>query len=301
MTRGVLLLQIPFALAAAACGLSVAGLRAEGGPGGGDDGGPGMPGDDGSGGVSDAAATGDADGTDAAGGDAGGDDAPQTVDAPPPDTWVCTPIDAGVTGALALSSFATVGSAVWNENNDNRITLTNSNNNEAGAAWFPNKLPVVASYDLTWTLRVGPNNTAGDGITFAVLESTANLGVGDNGDGLGLRNLGGSPIGYAVAVDMYQKTTLELIAMPGYAVVASKDVPGAALNDGNDYAVDVSFRAPSTVTATIHAPSGAVTLTSSDPRLTTNAPAWLGFTGATGGGSDSHNEIVSINVSGACD
>jgi hypothetical protein len=220
----------------------------------------------------------------------------------------CTPLGAPFVGQLALSMFSTKGTASWNENNDARITLTNSNNNEAGAAWYPTQAPVVVAYDLTWSLRVGPTNTAGDGIAFAMLEASAMPGVGDNGDGLGLRNLPGVT-GYAVVVDMFKnpsdptdlaQTTLKLFTMPGFMPVAETGL-SAALNDGKTYAVDVSWRAPSTLTATLHGPNGSTTIvTSSDPGLTTTTPAWLGFTGATGGTSDSHNEVTGITITDAC-
>jgi hypothetical protein len=220
----------------------------------------------------------------------------------------CVPLDGGVVGPVNLSIASTKGSASWNENGDGKITLTNSNNNEAGAAWLPTLTPVVSSYDLTWSLRVGPSNTAGDGITFAMLEANAMPGVGDNGDGLGLRNLPGAT-GYAVVVDMFKnpsdptdlaQTTLKLVTMPGFTPVAETGL-AAALNDGKVYSVDVSWRAPSTLTATLHGPSGSTTVvTSSNAGLTTTTPAWLGFTGSTGGTSDSHNEVAGLTITDAC-
>ena len=223
----------------------------------------------------------------------------------------CIPSDAGLNGVLDLAAFTLAGSAVYDENSDGRITLTNSQNNESGAAWYPTKMPDVSGYDLTWSLRVGPGNIAGDGITFAVLASSGVPDVGDTGDGLGLRNItapgGAVPAGYAVDVDMFRNTsdptdlgptTLKLVAMPGFRIVAETAVP-SALNDGNLYAVDVSWRAPSTLTATLHAPGGAlVKVSSSDPGLTA-AGGYLGFTAATGG-SDSHNEIAGITVADTC-
>ena len=247
--------------------------------------------------------------------DAAADDssAPAPADAAAPDTApTCVPFDAGPGGAFALPAFTFAGSASYNENADGRITLTNSQNNQAGAAWYPTKLPPLAGYDLTWTLRVGPSDTAGDGITFAMLASGSVPGVGDTGEGLGLRNVtggdGGIPAGYAVDVDMFQNsddptdlgaTTLKLVTMPGFKVVAETLVP-AALNDGNLYAVDVSWRAPSSLSATLRAPDGGlVTVSSTDPGLTASS-AYLGFTAATGGGSDSHNEVAGIAMTDTC-
>ncbi len=65
------------------------------------------------------------------------------------------------------------GAQAFNENADGRITLTNSSSNQAGAAWYPHPMPAVGGYDLTWSLRVGPGNKQGDGITFALLASDA--------------------------------------------------------------------------------------------------------------------------------
>ena len=146
-----------------------------------------------------------------------------------------------------------------------------------------------------------------------MLASAAVPGVGENGDGLGLRNIpapgGGVASGYAVDVDMYQDpgdstdlgpTTFKLLTMPGFKVVAAVAVP-SPLNDGNLYPVDVSWRAPSSLSATLHAPGGAlVTVSSSDPGLTASS-AYFGFTGATGGVSDSHNEIAAMTVTFTCE
>jgi hypothetical protein len=220
----------------------------------------------------------------------------------------CIPLDSGIVGELALSMFSMWGSAAYNVNNDGRMTLTNSNNNEVGAAWSPVEMPAVSAYDLTWSLRVGPGNIAGDGITFALLEAQAVPYLGDPGDGLGLRSL---PMvtGYAVVVDMFQdsgdptdlaQTTLKLVTMPDFHSVAQTGL-AAALNDGNTYSVDVSWRAPSSLTAKLHGPNGSVTMvTSGDPGLATTMPAYLGFTAATGAASDSRNQIAGVNVVDVC-
>lgn len=226
----------------------------------------------------------------------------------------CVPYDAGVSGTLDLSTFVLAGAAVNDENADGRITLTNSDNDQAGAAWYPTPMPEVSGYDLTWSFRVGPDDTPGEGITFAVLSSDGTPTVGDDGDGLGLRNItesggdGGIPSGYAVEVVMYDNTTdptnlgpttLKLATMPGFTPVAEVLVPGL-LNDGNTYAIDVSWRASSYLSATLHGPDGGVTnVTSTNPGLTASS-AYFGFTGATGGLSDSHNEIAGITVSETC-
>jgi hypothetical protein len=216
-------------------------------------------------------------------------------------------------GALDLSKFILAGNAGYNENGDGRITLTDSQNNQAGAAWYPWLLPAAVGYDLTFSIRVGPNDTAGDGITFSVLASSgAPPGVGESGDGLGLRNIaangGGVASGYAVDVDMYQDfpdttdlgpTTFKLLTMPQFKVVAEILVP-SALNDGNVYAVDVSWRPPSTMTATLHGPGAPITLTSSDPGLSVASSAYIGFTGATGQIADSHNEVAGGTVTYTC-
>jgi hypothetical protein len=227
-------------------------------------------------------------------------DAPAPPDAPAGDGWTCIPLDGGILGMLELSTCTFAGTASWNENNDGKITLTNSNNFEAGAAWYPRQMPQVSAYSLTWSFRVGPGQTAGDGIAFAVLASSTTPDsnyVGMNGSGLGLQGLSGT--GYAVAIDMYNTNEIRLVTMPDYTTVATKD-NADTLNDGNVHSVDVSWYAPSTLTATLHSTSGDLTVTSTNAGLTTTGPAWFGFTGATGGGSDSHNEIASITVNGLC-
>jgi hypothetical protein len=242
--------------------------------------------------------------SDAKGNDVVSDTSAQTdaplLDGPAGDGWTCTPLDAGILGTIDLSTFILAGNAVWNESQDGKMTLTNSNNFEAGAVWSPREMPQVSAFDLTWSFRVGPGNIAGDGITFAVLETAAtpdNNFVGGNGSGLGLQGLSGT--GYAVAIDMYNTNEIRLVTMPSYTTVASKS-NGDALNDGNIHSVDVSWRAASTLTATLHSTSGDLTVTSSAAGLATTGPAWLGFTAATGGGSDSHNEIASLVVRDLC-
>lgn len=232
--------------------------------------------------------------------DAFGPDVPGLPDAPAGDGWTCNPLDAGILGQLDLSTCIFAGTASWNENNDGKITLTNSNNFEAGAAWLPTQMPQVSAYDLTWSFRVGPGDTAGDGITFAVLQvakAPDNKFVGSDGSGLGLQGLTGT--GYAIAVDMYNTNAISLVTMPDFTTVAS-NANGDRLNDGNVHSVDVSWRAPSTITATLHSTSGDLTVTSSAPGLTVAGAAWFGFTGATGGGSNSHNEVASLVVNGVC-
>lgn len=232
--------------------------------------------------------------------DALGPDVPGLPDAPAGDGWTCTPLDAGILGTLDLSTCTFAGTASWNENNDGKITLTNSNNFEAGAAWYPTRMPQVSAYDLTWSFRVGPGDTAGDGIAFAVLQTASapdNKFVGGDGSGLGLQGLKAN--GYAVAIDMYNTNEIRLVKMPDFTIVASNS-NGDMLNDGNVHSVDVSWRAPSTLTATLHSTSGDLTVTSGDPGLTVAGAAWFGFTGATGGGSNSHNEVASLVVNGLC-
>jgi hypothetical protein len=225
----------------------------------------------------------------------------------------CLPTDAGMNGALDLSKFILAGNASFSESGDGRITLTDSLIDQAGAAWSPSLWPGPVGYDLTFSIRVGPNDTAGDGITFSVLASTGSPpGVGENGDGLGLRNIaaagGGVASGYAVDVDMYQDfgdttdlgpTTLKLLTMPAFKVVAALAVP-SALNDGNVYPVNVTWRPPSTLTATLHGPGAPVTVTSSDPGLAVTSAAYIGVTGATGGIADSHNQVAEIAVTNTC-
>jgi hypothetical protein len=292
----------------AACGLSTMGDGPPSRGGGGDDGAVGA--EDATGGSDargdgpqashDAPSTSDVHGADVA------SDAPTKTDAQPPtdapagDGWTCTPLDAGLLGTLDLSTCIFAGTASWNENSDGKITLTNSNNNESGAAWYPSGLPPVSAYDLTWSFRVGPGDTAGDGITFAVLQSATvpdNNFVGNNGGGLGLQGLSGT--GYAVALDMYTTNEILLVAMPSFTTLDSK-ANSDTLNDGNVHSVDVSWHAPGTLTATLHSTSGDLTVSSSNASLGTTGAAWFGFTGATGGGSDSHNEVASLVVKSMC-
>jgi hypothetical protein len=230
----------------------------------------------------------------------------------------CTAFDGGIGGALALGTFTVEGNASYNENGDGRITLTNSSNSQSGAAWYPTTMPAgIGGYDLTWTTRQGPDDTAGDGFTFAVLASPSIPGVGSDGSGLGLEGIGpasggaGVLSGYAVALDTYQDdgdptdvapVTLKLVKMPGFQIVAYAGV-GASLNDGNVYGIDVSWSAPSSLTATFHeADGGVVTISSSDPGLSVGpGAAYLGFTAATGSASNTHNEIAGITVATTCE
>jgi len=252
-----------------------------------------------------------ADATSSTDGDVPPDATADVTDAPPP----CVPFDAGVDGSLDLSSFLLRGNAAYNENADGKLTLTNSSNNERGGGWYPLPIPPLDGYDLSWTLRVGPGNTAGDGITFAVLQTPLlPVGAGDDGDGLGLRNVkgvdgGGDFPGYAVAVEMYKSgagdppTKLEIVTMPDFRVISAEDA-GAALNDGNVYAVDVSWRragASGVLNATLHMPDGGtVSVQATDPKLGLTGSTFLGFTAATGGVTDSHNEIAGITVTNTC-
>jgi hypothetical protein len=226
-----------------------------------------------------------------------GDDG-ATFDGPP-----CAPVDAGVLGALSLTDFTTAGVAKYDEGADGLTTLTQAANNLAGAAWYDGQLPPLVAYDLTWTLREGPNQVAGAGFAFAVLAAPvapANTFVGENGDGMGLRNITGAPTGYAVGLYLYNGIELMLIAMPDFTAIATQ-VAAGALNDGKLYAIDVSWRAPSTITATLHGPNGPLTVTSSDPSFASPGAAWFGVSASTGPSSNSHNELAGMTVTSACE
>jgi hypothetical protein len=296
-------LGIAFGVAAGACGLSIAGTATT---------------DGGVVGAADASADttvvgdggGSVDGSsDGATSDAIADAAP--IDAPPEAT--CVPFDAGL-GALPLAGFTLKGNAAFNESNDGKITLTNSNNREHGAAWWPIALAPMNGYDATFGFRVGPGDTAGEGITFAIVASASVPGVGDDGDGLGLRNLagadGGVASGYAVVVDMYKSasdptdldvTTLKIITMPSFTVIAKVGI-NRAYNDGNVYVASVSWRAPGSIDVTMQMPGGGIAqLSASDPGLAMVPPSYAGFTGATGGAADSHQEIASLAFTATCE
>jgi hypothetical protein len=228
-------------------------------------------------------------------------DAPAVGDAPSEGS-PCIAVDAGILGALSLADFAMAGVAQYDEYGDGFTTLTQAQNNLAGAAWYRQPLPAVSAYDLTWTLREGPGGVAGAGFTFAVLASATAPSatfIGDNGDGMGLRGIPGGATGYAVGLYVYGGIKLELLSMPGFKTVASQTAQGA-LNDGTQYAVDVSWRAPSSLTATLHGPTAPVTVSSSDPSLASPGPAWFGATASTGPSSDSLNELAAITVTRAC-
>jgi hypothetical protein len=256
------------------------------------------------------AAADDAPAADAPATDASTNDAPELaeVGAVPP----CVAGDAGWTGMLDLTTFVLAGVAAYNVGNDNHLTLTNNGLNETGAAWYPTMLPAVSGYDLTWQFRVGPGGTDGEGITFAVLSSASTPGVGANGEGLGLQSITGAGAGtlsgYAVEVvtywDMTDQTslgpvTLKLASMPSFTPVAETRVP-VDLNNGNTYAVDVSWRAPGFLSATLHVSGTDYNVTSSDAGLAAPS-AYLGFTAATGAIANSQNEIVAITVKDTCE
>jgi hypothetical protein len=218
---------------------------------------------------------------------------------------VCQPLDGGLLGALDLSKFSQQDTAQWDENSDGRMTLTNSNHNDKGSAWSPSTYPPLTSLDLTFQIRVGPGDTSGDGIAFAVLQATSTPSTGDNGDGIGVRGITAS--GFAVVVDMYKNgsdatddavTTLKLVTMPSFVVVAHMGIP-ELLNDGNEYAVDVQLKAGS-LSATLHGPTKTATVTNTSPAFVLTSNVYLGVTAATGSGSDSHNEVGSITLKDAC-
>jgi Bacterial lectin len=221
---------------------------------------------------------------------------------PPGDGSACVPVDAGILGALPLSQFTTAGVARYDEYQDGFIALTQGSHNLAGAAWYASRLPVLSSYVLTWTFREQPGGTAGAGFAFAVLQTAttpSSTFVGGNGAGMGLQNIPGGPTGYAVALYLYGGTEFELLAMPGFKVIKSVTTTDM-LNDGSPYTVQVSWQAPSTLTAKVTVRSGTLTLTSDDAALTTTAPAWFGVTASTGAASNSINELAGITVSEAC-
>jgi hypothetical protein len=88
--------------------------------------------------------------------------------------------------------------------------------------------------------------------------------------------------------------------MPSFTVIAKLGVPHA-YNDGNVYAGTVSWRAPGSISVTLQTPGGGTaTLSATDPGLAMTPPAFVGFTGATGGASDSHQEIAALAFTSTC-
>ena len=220
-----------------------------------------------------------------------------------------TPASARKTSPRSSSRATPSGTRTWN----GKITLTDSDFSQAGAAWSPTLFPPVQSYDLTWSFRVGPGNTSGDGLAFAVIDADGAPGVGGNGSGIGLQNLpgpdGGLVSGYAVVLDTYKNSndptdlgpaTLKLFVLPAFTVIANIAVP-ETLNDGNVYAIDVSWRAPGTLSATLHAPGGLITVSGMNAGFAVPGSATIGFTASTGGSANSHNEIAGLTITDACD
>jgi len=212
-------------------------------------------------------------------------------------------VDAGATPTgVDLSKLTLRGAAVYNQSNDGWLTLSLSANNSLGAGWITPPFPVFSSFNATFNLRVGPGNTYGEGIAFAVVESATTPGIGAAGNSsYGLNGLG-LP-GYAVVVDMYKNapdttdddvTTLKVLSLPTETVLAHTGCADM-LNDGAAHRVDISV-----TTTNIHVVLHGITCTA-DIKSTNNqfqraAPVYMGFTGATGQVSNSHNEIESASI-----
>jgi hypothetical protein len=236
----------------------------------------------------------------------GGADAVALADADaasvPPSDAPCPPADGAVVGALSLADFTIAGAAQLNVGNDGLLTLTQAANNVVGAGWYKTPFAAGSAYDMTFTIRESANSVAGAGFTFALVTApnapTAAF-VGTTGDAMGLRGIPGATGGYAVGLYLYAGINFQLFSMPDFTAVASQTMAGA-INDGTSYEVDVSWRAPSTLTATLRLPGGPLTVTSSDARFASPGPAWLGVTAATGPASNAHNELATATVVDVC-
>jgi hypothetical protein len=226
----------------------------------------------------------------------------EVPDAGPP----CVPLDGAMVGSVDTGAMTLRGGASPDQRRQGLISLTESEHDQRGAAWSSNALPPLRAFQASFALRVGPNDTAGDGIAFAVLGASAPLEPGEDGSGLGLRGVGAP--GFAVAVDMFRDsndptddggTTLKLIAMPSFEVIAHVR-HAESLNDGALYQVDVALEADGTLEATLHGRAVTTKVRHTHAAFRVPSPAILGATAATGDASNSHNELVSITIAGGC-
>ncbi len=186
---------------------------------------------------------------------------------------------------------------------DGRLRLTSSDTSQVGGGWITEQRPVASGFRATFTFRLKHMTDGGsDGFAFVIQnDSLAALGPGPRG-GTG-QELGydGIPNSLAVEFDTYSNgdyhdplsdhvSVHTLGTLPNsadeQASLGAADVP--ALGDGLTHRVVIKYRAHR---LTVHFDGVRILLVQVqlDTTLTLNeGAAWVGFTGATGGGSQEH-------------
>lgn len=219
-------------------------------------------------------------------------------------TWSITPPNvsytyANFTGSAAdfqLAGNATVNAAV--------LQLTENVGNQVGAAFLKNPVPISANTSFTtrFVFRMAGTADGADGMTF-VIQADRLASLGSAGGGLGYEGILKS---LAIELDSYQggsDPNGNHLGVLNGGVVATHQVtfsPSFDLENGASHTAWVEYDGP-TNTLRVYLSQGVVTTRPTSPIITqtgvdlpsmTGASAWVGFTGATGGQSNTHEILA---------
>jgi hypothetical protein len=222
----------------------------------------------------------------------------------------------GIQSAAAqnnLPPLTLVGNAVLVEN---MLRLTADQKNQTGAAWLPAKQPVQGGFTATFDWQIFHVGAVGaDGFAF-VIQNASDAALGAGGGGIGYSGTANS---IAVEFDTTQNPPEEFGGMRGdpnanhLSVQSRGTIPNSAdptyslgttttipvLSDGNVHRAKVTY-VPGTLTIFLDDFTNPV-LTVPVELATTlslaDGQAWVGFTAATGGRSQTH-DISSFSFTG---
>ena len=193
------------------------------------------------------------------------------------------------------------------------LRLTPAKKFHAGAAWYPEKLPVTAGFDTTFRFRLTDQGGLGkgaDGLAFVLQnhdpEAIAGRGSAGGwamGDGEGRPNSPGIPRAIAVFFDTFKN---EEDPSDNYLAICNNGGPKEMqwppprlavntqlpfnLKDRHVHAVRIRYRPPVLSVFVDDAPEPTL-VTAVDISLVTDSTGhtWAGFTASTGAGFENHN------------
>lgn len=219
-------------------------------------------------------------------------------------TWIITAANADYnyanfssgTGSLQLNGSTTI--------NGNVLQLTPNGSSLAGTAFLKSPLPISSgtSFTTRFVFRMNGSGDGADGMTF-VLQNDRLDGVGSLGGGLGYEGLINS---LAIELDTYAGGTdpnanhIGILSRGFISPHLATYTPSFDLENGSTHTLWIEYDGP-TNTLRVYIAQGNVSTRPTSPVITLNdvdlpamvgSNAWVGFSGATGGSTNTHEVLA---------